>query len=113
MNELVLFESQDGAVTVSVQMDRDAVWLNRAQIAELFGRDAKTIGSISPMRSRRNNHLSQNLRQLHLMAKTIMNCMGERNCVLDSLSLFFENRFTAAQILFPPSGLRPAPPGGN
>ncbi len=44
MNELVLFESSDGAVTMQVQTDRETVWLNRAQLAELFGRDVKTIG---------------------------------------------------------------------
>ncbi|MBR4986679.1 MAG: virulence RhuM family protein [Proteobacteria bacterium] len=44
MNELVLFESKDGAVTLSVQTDRETVWLNRGQLAELFGRDVKTIG---------------------------------------------------------------------
>lgn len=44
MNELVLFESSDGAVKLNVQTDRETVWLNRAQLAELFGRDVKTIG---------------------------------------------------------------------
>ncbi len=44
MNELVLFESSDGAVTMQVQTDRETVWLNRAQLVELFGRDVKTIG---------------------------------------------------------------------
>ena len=44
MNDLVLFESIDGAVTMQVQTDRETVWLNRAQLAELFGRDVKTIG---------------------------------------------------------------------
>lgn len=44
MHELVLFESRDGAVTMQVQTDRETVWLNRAQLAELFGRDVKTIG---------------------------------------------------------------------
>ena len=44
MSELVLFESSDGAVTLHVQTDRETVWLNRAQLAELFGRDVKTIG---------------------------------------------------------------------
>ena len=44
MNELVLFESSDGTVTLQVQTDRETVWLNRTQLAELFGRDVKTIG---------------------------------------------------------------------
>lgn len=46
MNDLVLFESSDGAVTMQVQTDRETVWLNRAQLAELFGRDNSLINSI-------------------------------------------------------------------
>ena len=44
--EIVLFESSDGAVTLRVGVDhaRNEVWLNRRQMATLFGRDVKTIG---------------------------------------------------------------------
>lgn len=41
---IVIFESEDKSVCISVQMSDDTVWLNRNQIAELFGRDVKTIG---------------------------------------------------------------------
>ncbi len=45
-NELVLFESSDGATTIPVEVDytNNEVWLTRNQLAELFGRDVKTIG---------------------------------------------------------------------
>ncbi|MDD2957202.1 MAG: virulence protein RhuM/Fic/DOC family protein [Lachnospiraceae bacterium] len=43
-NELVLFESTDGNVRLDVNVEGDTVWLNRIQMAELFGRDVKTIG---------------------------------------------------------------------
>ena len=43
-NEIVLFESKDKAVILSVKISDDTVWLNRVQLAELFGRDVKTIG---------------------------------------------------------------------
>ena len=36
-NEIVLFESKDGKVTLSVSVDVDTVWLSRMQMAELFG----------------------------------------------------------------------------
>lgn len=44
--EIVLFESADGkaAISVGVDYEHNEVWLNRNQIAELFGRDVKTIG---------------------------------------------------------------------
>ena len=36
-NEIVLFESRDGAVTLPVSVDSDTVWLTRMQKANLFG----------------------------------------------------------------------------
>jgi len=42
--ELVLFESQDKSISLNVPLRNDSVWLNCNQMAELFGRDVKTIG---------------------------------------------------------------------
>ena len=43
---IVLFESADGSVELPVKLDlaREDVWLSRAQLSTLFGRDVKTIG---------------------------------------------------------------------
>ena len=45
-NDIVLFESGDGQVTLPVRVDatEQEIWLNRAQLAVLFDRDVKTIG---------------------------------------------------------------------
>ena len=43
-NEIAIFETSDEQVKLSVNISDDTVWLNRNQIAELFGRDVKTIG---------------------------------------------------------------------
>lgn len=45
-NEIVIYESSDGAVKLPIRVDygEETVWLNRAQMAELFDRDIKTIG---------------------------------------------------------------------
>lgn len=43
-DELVLFEADDRSVTIPVRVERETVWLNRSQMAELFDRDVKTIG---------------------------------------------------------------------
>ena len=43
-NEIIFFETEDKSVTLPVQVTADTVWLNRNQLAELFGRDIKTIG---------------------------------------------------------------------
>ena len=34
----------DGELELKVSVEQESVWLNRNQIAELFGRDVKTIG---------------------------------------------------------------------
>ena len=44
INEIILFETADHAVKLNVSTDGNTVWLNRAQISELFDRDIKTIG---------------------------------------------------------------------
>ena len=37
MNEIVLFESKDGKVTLPVSVQSETVWLTRMQMADLFG----------------------------------------------------------------------------
>lgn len=44
MIDLVLFNSADGKVSLSVAVENETVWLNRVQMSELFDRDIKTIG---------------------------------------------------------------------
>ncbi len=43
-HEIVLFETEDKEITLSVPVEQETVWLNRRQMAELFDRDVKTIG---------------------------------------------------------------------
>ena len=42
-NEIIVYQP-DEALRLDVRVEDDTVWLNRNQIAELFGRDVKTIG---------------------------------------------------------------------
>lgn len=44
MDEIVLFKSTDGEVSLPVSTDGDTVWLSQAQMAELFGKDRTVIG---------------------------------------------------------------------
>jgi hypothetical protein len=39
-----IYRSDDGELQVEVKFDQETVWLNRNQLATLFGRDVKTIG---------------------------------------------------------------------
>ena len=43
INEIVLFETDDKEVTLSVPMDGDTVWLSQAQMTELFNVDRTVI----------------------------------------------------------------------
>ncbi|MDE7432612.1 MAG: virulence RhuM family protein, partial [Lachnospiraceae bacterium] len=43
-NDIVLFETGDKEIKLSVPIEQETVWLNRNQMAKLFGRDVKTIG---------------------------------------------------------------------
>lgn len=62
-NEIILFETSDHEITIPVHIEQETVWLNRNQIAELFGRDVKTIGKHI------NNALKEELEQNVVVAK--------------------------------------------
>ena len=42
-NEIVVYQPNE-TLRLEVRVEQDQVWLNRQQIAKLFGRDVKTIG---------------------------------------------------------------------
>ena len=72
-NEIVIFETLDRCISLPVTIDQDTVWLTRNQMAELFGRDVKTIGKHI------NNALSEEL-DLSTVAKfaTVQNEGGRQ-----------------------------------
>jgi len=43
-NEIVLYQSNELPERIEVRLENETVWLNRQQMALLFGRDVKTIG---------------------------------------------------------------------
>ena len=42
-SSIVLLTTEDGNTQLEVKLEKDTVWLNREQIAQLYGRDYKTI----------------------------------------------------------------------
>lgn len=42
-NEIILFETEDKAITLTVNVDQETVWLSANQMAILFDRDEKTV----------------------------------------------------------------------
>ena len=43
INELVIYKSENGAVSLNVEIIDDTVWLTQAQMTELFNRDRTVI----------------------------------------------------------------------
>ena len=75
-NEIILFENQ--GVKLEVNLKDETVWLNRQQIAELFGRDVKTIGKHI------NNALKEELSEVPTVAKfATVQKEGERRVTRD------------------------------
>ena len=60
--EIILYQP-DETVRLEVRLKDESVWLNRQQMAELFGRDVKTIGKHV------NNALREELKDLPVIAK--------------------------------------------
>lgn len=60
--EIILYQP-DETVRLEVRLEDETVWLNRQQMAELFGRDVKTIGKHV------NNALREELKGLSVIAK--------------------------------------------
>lgn len=61
-NEIVLYQPND-AIHLEVRLEAETVWLNRNQMAILFGRDVKTIGKHI------NNALHEELHNMATVAK--------------------------------------------
>ena len=62
-SSIVLFTTEDGNTQLEVKLEKDTVWLNREQIAQLYGRDYKTIAKHI------NNALREELEGEPLVAK--------------------------------------------
>ena len=41
--EILVYEAPDGSAQVDVRLDRETVWLNQEQMAELFGRERSVV----------------------------------------------------------------------
>ena len=74
-NEIVLYQPNE-AIHLEVRIEEDTVWLNRNQMAILFGRDVKTIGKHV------NNALREELQGMATVAKfAIVQNEGGRSVV--------------------------------
>ncbi len=68
-NEIVIYQPND-AIRLDVRLENETVWLNRHQMAQLFGRDVKTIGKHIA------NALSEELTQQGVVDETTASCVS-------------------------------------
>lgn len=59
----IILYQPDEMVKLEVRLENETVWLNRQQLAELFGRDIKTIGKHI------NNALNEELSDMRVSEK--------------------------------------------
>ncbi len=72
-NEIILYRPNEATEHIEVHIENETVWLNRQQIATLFGRDVKTIGKHI------NNALKEKLEGIPTVANfAIVDFEGER-----------------------------------
>lgn len=44
LGEIILYRAADGGPALDVRLERETVWLNQRQMAELFDKDTDTVG---------------------------------------------------------------------
>ena len=42
-SEILIYENKQGTITIDVRLQEETVWLTQAQMAQLFGKDKRTI----------------------------------------------------------------------
>ena len=41
--EILIYQNQQGSIKIDVRLNEETVWLTQAQMADLFGKDKRTI----------------------------------------------------------------------
>jgi hypothetical protein len=78
--EIILYQP-DNSIQLEVRLENETVWLNRQQIALLFGRDVKTIGKHI------HNALKEELQALSVVAKFATTAADGKSYLVEYYSL--------------------------
>ena len=62
-NKIIIYQTEDGQTQIDVRLENEMIWLTRQQLADLFGRDYKTISKHI------NNALKEELSDSVVVAK--------------------------------------------
>lgn len=76
--EIIVYHP-DEMTRLEVKVENDTVWLNRSQLALLFGRDVKTIGK----------HINNALREELRFVSTIANCDSSERGWIDGWNVIW------------------------
>lgn len=79
--EILLYKTSDGKSDIEVRLENENVWLNRQQLADLFGRDVKTIGKHV------NNALKEELVGIPVVANFATTASDGKNYKVDHYNL--------------------------
>lgn len=79
--EIIIYQTADGQTQLDVKVNNDTVWINRQQMAELFGRDVKTIGKHI------NNALRDELADIPVVAKFATTASDSKTYQVDHYNL--------------------------
>lgn len=77
-SSIVLYSTDDGDIQLEVKLEEDSVWLNREQIAQLYGRDYKTIAKHI------NNALREELEGEPVVAKFAYDLKNHHHALADA-----------------------------
>ena len=44
LNDVIIYQTEDGEIKMDVKMEKETVWLTQAQMSELFQKDRTVIG---------------------------------------------------------------------
>ena len=62
MSDIVIYQTDDGQTGLQVHLDQDTVWLTQKQMAELFGKDVRTV----------NEHLKNIFKEVELEENSVV-----------------------------------------
>ena len=62
MSDIVIYQTDDGQTGLQVHLDQDTVWLTQKQMAELFGKDVRTV----------NEHLKNIFKEAELEENSVV-----------------------------------------
>ena len=72
---IVIYQTKDGKTSIDVKLEDETVWLNQAQMAELFQKDRTVIGILIMTKGKVNLNVISHVQNLHIWVVIVTNNM--------------------------------------